>query len=28
VAEQTKEILWVDTNDLAGMMSGWLPGLW
>ena len=28
VAEQTKEILWVDTNDLAGMMSGGLPGLW
>lgn len=27
VAEQTKEILWVDTNDLAGMMSGGLPGL-
>ena len=26
VAEQTKEILWVDTNDLAGMMW-WLPGL-
>ena len=22
VAEQTKEILWVDTNDLAGMMWG------
>ena len=29
VAEQTKEILWVDPNDLAGMMWGWgLPGLW
>ena len=28
VAEQTKEILWVDTNDLAGMLGwGWLPGL-
>ena len=27
VAEQTKEILWVDTNDLAGMMSWGLPGL-
>ena len=27
VAEQTKEILWVDTNDLAGMMGGGLPGL-
>ena len=28
VAEQTKEILWVDTNDLAGML-GWsgLSGL-
>ena len=28
VAEQTKEILGVDTNDLAGMMSGGLPWLW
>ena len=29
VAEQTKEILWVDPNDLAGMMwGGGLPGLW
>ena len=28
VAEQTKEILGVDTNDLAGMMSGGFPGLW
>ena len=27
VAEQTKEILGVDTNDLAGMMSWGLPGL-
>ena len=27
VAEQTKEILWVDTNDLAGMLGWWLPGL-
>lgn len=28
VAEQTKEILWVDTNDLAGMLGGGgLPGL-
>ena len=28
VAEQTKEILGVDTNDLAGMLGwGWLPGL-
>ncbi len=25
VAEQTKEILWVDTNDLAGML-GWMWG--
>ena len=29
VAEQTKEILVVDTNDLAWMLWwGWLPGLW
>jgi hypothetical protein len=28
VAEQTKEVLWVDTNDLASMMGGGLPGLW
>jgi len=29
VAQQTKEILWVDTNDLAGMLGwGGLPGLW
>jgi len=29
VAEQTKEILWVDTNDLAWMLGWWgLPGLW
>jgi len=29
VAEQTKEILGVDTNDLAGMLGwGGLPGLW
>ena len=29
VAEQTKEILWVDTNDLAWMLGGGgLPGLW
>lgn len=29
VAEQTKEILWVDTNDLAGMLGwGGLPWLW
>lgn len=28
VAEQTKEVLWVDTNDLASMMGGWLPWLW
>ena len=29
VAEQTKEILGVDTNDLAWMLGGgWLPGLW
>lgn len=28
VAEKTKEILWVDTNDLAGMLGwGGLPGL-
>ena len=28
VAEQTKDILWVDTNDLAGMLGwGGLPGL-
>ncbi len=28
VAQQTKEILWVDTNDLAGMLGGGgLPGL-
>ena len=27
VWEQTKEILWVDTNDLAGMLGGGLPGL-
>lgn len=28
VAEQTKEILWVDTNDLAWMLGGGgLPGL-
>ncbi len=28
VAQQTKEILWVDTNDLAWMFGwGWLPGL-
>ena len=28
VAEQTKEILWVDTNDLAGMLGwGGVPGL-
>ena len=28
VAEQTKEILGVDTNDFAGMLGwGWLPGL-
>ena len=27
VAEQTKEILWVDTNDLAGMLGWGLPGL-
>ena len=27
VAQQTKEILWVDTNDLAGMLGWWLPGL-
>ena len=28
VAEQTKDILGVDTNDLAGMLGWWLPGLW
>ena len=29
VAQQTKEILGVDTNDLAWMLGGgWLPGLW
>ena len=29
VAEQTKEILGVDTNGLAWMLWwGWLPGLW
>lgn len=29
VAEQTKEILWVDTNDLAGMLWwGGLSWLW
>lgn len=29
VAEQTKEILWVDTNDLAWMFGwGGLPWLW
>ena len=27
VAEQTKEILWVDTNDLAWMLGWGLPGL-
>ena len=27
VAQQTKDILWVDTNDLAWMLGGWLPGL-
>ena len=27
VAEQTKEMLWVDTNDLASMMWGGLPWL-
>lgn len=27
VAEKTKEILGVDTNDLAGMLGGGLPGL-
>jgi hypothetical protein len=25
VASQTKEILWVDTNDLAWMLGWWLP---
>lgn len=28
VASQTKEILWVDTNDLAWMLGWWLPWLW
>lgn len=29
VAAKTKEILWFDPNDLAGMMwgGGWIPGL-
>ena len=28
VAEKTKEILWFDPNDMAGMMAGgWIPGM-
>jgi len=26
-AEKTKEILWVDTNDLAGMLGEWMMGM-
>lgn len=27
VGEKTKEILWVDPSDMAGMLGGWMPGM-